>query len=220
MGLVHHPTSDNIHHEQSDTQWIQSFPMVWSFTWSLSQSTEAHQDWYAVCSPRCPAVAMESFMDWKHFHNAAYPKIYVPPISVVAPIPMRAYPTDTPALLHHHNLLPRLYRQSTFGYYDLRLWPLTPTSREPRSVTLLNLPVVTIYIVVRACSAWAGLCTYFETNETKTIMNHTTRHQKDRDFFGAGIELYNPAARRAAPSGIYGRTALATRAGVCPLSSM
>jgi hypothetical protein len=33
------------------------------------------------------------------------------------------------------------------------------------------------------------------------------------DFFHAGIELYNPAARRAAPSGICVRTALATRAG-------
>jgi hypothetical protein len=39
-------------------------------------------------------------------------------------------------------------------------------------------------------------------------------------FFYAGIELYNPAARRAAPSGICGRTALATRAGVCPASQV
>jgi hypothetical protein len=39
-------------------------------------------------------------------------------------------------------------------------------------------------------------------------------------FFHAGIELYNPVARRAAPSGIYDRTDLATRAGLCPASQV
>jgi hypothetical protein len=48
----------------------------------------------------------------------------------------------------------------------------------------------------------------------------TVKQVPRRVFFHAGIELYNPAARRAAPFVICGRTALATRAGVCPASQV
>jgi hypothetical protein len=56
----------------------------------------------------------------------------------------------------------------------------------------------------------------------------TTTHDARRDrsprsilrIFFMLVSNYIPAARRAAPSGICGRTTLATRAGVCPASQV